>query len=47
MCFAMWGRSEQAFGNIGHKKLCDSIEVLPQVVKLPSRLHIYNAKLGS
>ncbi len=38
---------EQAFGDIGQGKVCDSLEVLPQVVKLPSLLQIYNAKLGS
>jgi hypothetical protein len=38
---------EQAFGDVRQGKVCDSLEVLPQVVKLPSLLHIYNAKLGS
>ncbi len=38
---------EQAFGDVGQWKVCDSLDVLPQVVKLHSLLHIYNAKLGS
>jgi hypothetical protein len=40
----MWGKNKPL--EISGRENYATVEVLPQVVKLPNLLHIHNAKLG-